>query len=164
MSKQSKRHMGQKVYSTEGVDSINVDSTGAVTLGANPVYQARGTGSQYALNTDTQIKFQAANGFSQNSGTSVANQYTAPSAGVYLVIISISLSSATTATAFLEAKVNGGAVGRICQVPSGIALLNGTLPIKVNANDVITITSATNSGATVSDNTADAFVSFIKIA
>jgi hypothetical protein len=35
MAKQSKRHMGQKVYSTEGVDSINVDTTGAVTVGAS---------------------------------------------------------------------------------------------------------------------------------
>lgn len=33
MSKQAKRHMGQKVYSTEGVDSINVDTAGNVGIG-----------------------------------------------------------------------------------------------------------------------------------
>ena len=33
MAKQAKRHMGQKVYSTEGVDTINVDTAGNVGIG-----------------------------------------------------------------------------------------------------------------------------------
>jgi len=45
MAKQSKRHMGQKVYSTEGVDSINVDTAGNVGIGTgSPAYKLDSTG------------------------------------------------------------------------------------------------------------------------
>jgi hypothetical protein len=42
MARQSKRHMGQKVYSTESVDSINVDTAGNVGIGTESPSGASG--------------------------------------------------------------------------------------------------------------------------
>ena len=141
-----------------------IDTQGIWTNTSSPVYQARGTNSGYALAAGTVIKFQAAGGFSQSTGTGTVSQYTSPASGIYLVMISLSLSAATTAASFIDVKINGVSVNRISQFASGTSLIQGTIPIKVNQTDVVTLVNSTASGGIVSDNVADCYVSFAKIA
>ena len=149
-----------------GIERGSFTDDGAWSFPANPTYQARSYLPSYSLTTGTALKFNNAfvSGFYAGSGTTVADQYTAPVAGIYLISILVWLSVATTSSGYITLTVNNVDFVRIAQFPSASSTLLGTVSIKVNAGDVIRFINAGVTGATVSANPLDGLFSFIKIA
>ena len=131
------------IFQTNASEKVRIDSTGRVIKPNQPAFSVYPASSPIGSGTVifTQVRFNIGSHYSTSTG-----RFTAPIDGMYLIILTVQHSGATSTNGYIDIQKNGGDLNARYESITGATFEAGGISaiVQMSAGDYITIVASAN--------------------